>query len=140
MTPMIRDFMTEAPHTIGHDQMLERAHELMRVHHIRHLPVLQGGKLVGVVSDRDLHLVETLSSVDPARTPVSEAMSQDVLGVPLTASLFDVAQDMASSKYGSAVVLDGTRVVGVFTTIDALRILASLRAGESSALARAPHT
>jgi acetoin utilization protein AcuB len=73
-----------------------------------------------------------MSNVDPSRTPVSEAMSQDVLGVPSTASIFDVAQEMASSKHGSAVVLDGGQVVGVFTTIDALRLLASLRSADSS--------
>lgn len=129
MTP-IRNFMTAVPHTIGEEQMLELAHELMRKHHIRHLPVLQGGKLVGLVSERDLHLVETLSSVDPAQTRVSEAMSQDVLCVSSSASIFDVAQEMAANKFGSAVVVDGAKVVGVFTTTDALRVLAGLRSAD----------
>lgn len=50
-------------------------------HQIRHLPVLDGGKLVGIVTQRDLHLVETLKGVDQQTVTVEEAMSQDVYTV-----------------------------------------------------------
>ena len=63
--PLIRDYMTESPHSIGANQTLATAHEMMRAHQIRHLPVLRAGKLVGIVSQRDLYLVETLRTWIP---------------------------------------------------------------------------
>ena len=71
--PTIDQFMTRAPHTIGYHQTLATAHRMMRELSIRHLPVLDGGKLVGILSQRDLHFIETLKDVDPDEVPVSEA-------------------------------------------------------------------
>jgi acetoin utilization protein AcuB len=122
----VQAFMTASPHSIGHDQKLSLAHTLMRKYSIRHLPVLDAGKLVGVVTDRDLHLVETLKDVDPEGVVVEEAMSQEVYAVGPGAPLREVAAHMAERKLGSAVVLKGGRVVGVFTTTDALRAVAEL--------------
>ena len=124
--PPLKKFMTTTPHSIGKDQTLERAHEMMRTHHIRHLPVLEGGKLVGMVSERDLHLVETLRDVNPREVVVEEAMSNHVYAVDPDASLDVVAETMAEHKYGSAVVIQNGKVVGIFTTNDACRALAEL--------------
>lgn len=118
--------MTPAPHSIGRDQPLTRAHELMREHHIRHLPVLDGGVLVGLLSDRDLHLVETLRDVDPARVDVEEAMSPVVYAVAPDTPLDDVLDQMADHKYGCAVVMEREHVVGIFTTSDVCRAFAAL--------------
>lgn len=52
--------MTHCPHAIGHDQPLSTAHEMMRCYGIRHLPVLEGGKLAGMLSQRDLTAVDGL--------------------------------------------------------------------------------
>jgi len=124
--PTIARFMTRAPHTIGQEQTLAAAHRMMRAHSIRHLPVLDGGKLVGILSQRDLHFIETLKDVDPEQVSVREAMSQDVFAVEPQASLESVAADMAKRKYGCAVVIDNTHVAGVFTTVDALEALHAL--------------
>jgi len=120
----IRDYMTESPHTIGSEQSLTKAHALMREHSIRHLPVLHGGKLAGMVTVRDLHLVETLKDVDPENVRVEEAMTTEPYVVAPSATLKEVVLEMADRKLGSAVVVDGKKVVGVFTTVDALRALA----------------
>jgi acetoin utilization protein AcuB len=122
----IRDFMTPAPHSIGRDQPLSMAHERMRGWGIRHLPVLEGGKLVGILSQRDALLVETLRDVDPAKVPVEDAMTSDVYLVSPDAPLGEVASAMAEHKYGCAVVMNGTHLTGIFTTIDALRALITL--------------
>jgi acetoin utilization protein AcuB len=122
----IEHFMTRAPHTIAHHQKLSAAHQLMRAHEIRHLPVLDGGKLVGLVSQRDLHLIETLKDVDPEKIDVSEAMSSELYTVTPQTPLREVAREMAAHKYGSAVVVDHGHVVGVFTVTDALRALSGL--------------
>ena len=119
----IRDFMTPAPHSIGRDQPLSVAHEKMRGWGIRHLPVLDGGKLVGILSQRDALLVETLRDVDPAEVAVEDAMTSDVYLVSPDTPLREVASAMAEHKYGCVVVMNGTHLMGIFTTIDALRAL-----------------
>ena len=121
----ISQHMTASPHTIGINQTLSVAHLLMTKHHIRHLPVLDTGKLVGLVSLRDLHFIETLRDVDPTVVTVDEAMTAEPYTVEPTARLSTVVATMAKHKYGSAIVVDADRVVGVFTTIDALTVLAS---------------
>lgn len=129
----ISEVMTPLPHTIGHDRTLSEAHALMRRHRIRHLPVLDGGKLVGILSLGDLHLIETLSDVTPLEVQVGEAMTPDPYQVPPDAPLDGVAIAMAERRIGSAVVVERGRVVGVFTAIDALRALAdTLKSRRSS--------
>ena len=124
----VGDFMTSGAHSIGQEQTMNEAHKLMRDNRIRHLPVLHGGKLVGMVTERDLHLVESLKEVDASSVNVEEAMSQEVYTVTADALLSDVAATMHKKKLGSAIVLDGKKgkVIGVFTTTDALRALATL--------------
>ena len=128
MTHAVDEFMTRLVHTIGSQSPLSDAHRLMNDHAIRHLPVLEGGKLVGVVSMRDLHLIETLKGVDPKEVTVDEAMSQDAYTVPPGTALIEVARTMAQHKYGSAVIARDGKVEGIFTTIDALKALEAVLA------------
>jgi acetoin utilization protein AcuB len=124
--PTIDRYMTKSPHTVGHHVTLDAAHRLMREHGIRHLPVLEGGQLVGLVSQRDLHFIETLRDVDSTKVTVSEAMTQDVFTVGVGTPVRRIAAEMAEQKYGCAVVVDREHVVGVFTTVDALKVLVGL--------------
>jgi acetoin utilization protein AcuB len=124
--PVISKFMTPSPHSIGVEQSLFVAHELMREHHVRHLPVLHGGKLVGILTERDARLVESIRDVDPKDVTVEDAMSQSVYVVAPDEPLSSVAREMAEHKYGSAVVMEKGKVVGIFTTVDACSALASL--------------
>lgn len=123
MTDTIEKFMTRSVHTIGTKAPLAEAHRMMNDHSIRHLPVLEGGRLVGMLSQRDLHLIETLKDVDPNVVQVEEAMSQDCYTAEPEDSLAAVAREMAKHKYGSAVILRGAQMLGIFTTTDALRAL-----------------
>lgn len=124
--PTIQRYMTTSPHSIGKDQRIDSARKLMEEHDIRHLPVLHGGKLVGMVTHRDISLIEALREVDPGKLSVEEAMSTNVYSVSPETSLDEVANEMAEKKYGSAVVLQNAKVVGIFTTVDACRALAEL--------------
>jgi acetoin utilization protein AcuB len=124
--PRIARYMSTTPHTIGQDQTLAVAHKLMREHRVRHLPVLGGGRLVGMISDRDLSLIETLRDVDATKVTVEEAMTQAPYTVSPDASLDEVVATMAEHRYGSAIVMDNGKVVGVFTTVDALVALSEL--------------
>ncbi len=124
--PHIKKYMTTDVQTIGDEQPMSVAHSMMREQHIRHLPVLRQGKVVGIVTDRDLRLVETLTDVDPTKVAVSEAMTPDPYVVTPEASLDEVVSMMAAKKYGSAVVSDHGHVVGIFTTVDACSAFAEL--------------
>lgn len=124
--PTIQKYMTAAPHTIGSDQTLQKAHEILRKFEIRHLPVLRGGKLVGMVTQRDLALIETLKDVTPETILVEDAMSTEVFTVEPEALLDKVAAEMAEKKYGSVVVMQNHKVVGIFTTVDVCRALSDL--------------
>jgi acetoin utilization protein AcuB len=138
MTHVVDDFMTRTVHTIGTQSPLSEAHRLMNEHAIRHLPVLKRGRLVGVVSMRDLHLIETLKGVDPKEVAVEEAMAQEAYTVPPGTELLEVARTMALHKYGSALVARDGHVEGIFTTIDALKALESLLSAPGARAAPAP--
>jgi acetoin utilization protein AcuB len=118
--------MSVSPVVIGVGDTLAAAHRVMRERGVRHLPVLDAGRLVGVVSQGDLVLAESVAGVDPATDSVREAMSGDPYAVPPGAPLEEVAATMAERRLGSAIVVDRGVVIGVFTTVDALRALALL--------------
>ncbi len=124
--PTIQRWMTSAPTTIDKEATLERAHALMRAERIRHLPIVEGEHLVGLVSQSDLRLIETLSGVDTEKVSAAEAMTPDPYVVPPDAPLADVAAQMVDRKIGSAVVVLDGKVVGMFSAIDALRALTDL--------------
>lgn len=96
----------------------------MREHHIRHLPVLEAGKLVG--SERDAYLFERLADLDTDIT-VEDAMNVDVYAVHRDDAVDGIVETMAEHKYGSVVVMDRRGdVEGIFTTVDGMQVLADL--------------
>lgn len=76
--PTIQKYMTTAPHSIGADQTLAHAHAVLCEYKNPHLPVLVGGKLVGMVTARALRFVESLRDVDPTKVTVKDAMVTNV--------------------------------------------------------------
>lgn len=127
--PAIRKYMTTSPLSIGSDKSLLEAHAMMREHEIRHLPVLDNGVLVGVVSARDISQLEALVGGNPRAVPVSDAMSRSAYHVSPSAPLDEVASEMAKHKLGSVVVMDHHHVVGIVTTVDVCNALVDLLHG-----------
>ena len=124
--PSIQKYMITSPLTIGSHETLDRVKDLMSQKHIRHLPVVSEGKVVGIISDRDLTLVATFKDVDLAGVQVADAMTYRPYTVHPEAPLDEVAIEMAEKKYGSVVVVDNGHPVGIFTAVDGLRTLAEL--------------
>lgn len=122
----VERYMSARPTVVTSKHTLVEAHQVMREKGIRHLPVVDEGKLVGIVSQRDLYLLETLRGVDAARELVEEAMTDEPLTVSPDAALDVVVERMMAERRGSAVVVDRKAVVGIFTSTDALRALVEL--------------
>jgi len=118
--------MTISPYTVGREQKLSYAKQLMKEHGIRHLPVLDAGVLVGIVSERDIEYASSVTDTDPDRLPIEDAMTPEPYVVAPDADLSVVADAMAKHKYGCAIVVEDGHVAGMFTTVDALRALATL--------------
>jgi len=130
--PKVQKYMTTAPISTDRQETIASAHQRMREHGIRHLPVVEGDRLVGIVSQGDLHLIETLPDVDAETVTVDDAMTPNPYTVSPDAALHEVVAEMAEHKYGSALVTQNGKVVGVFTTVDAMRALAELLQGRLS--------
>jgi len=116
----IRDYMSLSPRTVPLATHIAAAWALMQQHRIRHLPVVENGRVVGLISDRDLQVLRALHGVDPDDIHVSELMQGDPYVVGPDEPIQRVAHEMATRRIGSAVVVDNDEVVGIFTTTDAL--------------------
>ncbi|MBI3535457.1 MAG: CBS domain-containing protein [Deltaproteobacteria bacterium] len=123
--PKIRDFMTAQPHSIGKDIALKTALNMMREYKIRHLPVQEGGKLIGLLTDRDLKLASAFQ--DAVNLTVEEVMTPDPYTVSPDVSFDEVVTTMSNHKYGCVIVQEMTsKVIGIFTAVDSLRVLGDI--------------
>jgi acetoin utilization protein AcuB len=126
--PLLKTVMTPFPWWIDIDEPLLAARDMMRRHKVRHLPVKENGKLVSVVTDRDLKF-----ALDPELgLPPREAMRvRDVCVfttyiVDIETRLEVVLEAMAERRIGSALVIKEHNLVGIVTTPDICRTLARL--------------
>ncbi len=125
MDRQLASSMVKSPYVADPDMTLHEAIEYMEECNIRHLPVTDHGKLMGLVSERDVR--EALGFEREKPLALRDIMRTQVFTVSSFASLRDVVLEMAEHKYGSVVITNPKKeVLGIFTTIDALRILADL--------------
>lgn len=125
MTISVKEHMTPAPITISSDLSMSDAAERMFENKIRHLPVTSGGHIVGIVSDRDIAVMDTLPSVDRTKVEVGSAMSSNPYICAPNTPLLDVVRTLCEHKIGTAIVMENGKLQGIFTLIDALRVLES---------------
>jgi CBS domain-containing protein len=130
----IKDVMTRAVVSLDVDHSINLAEGLMRMQHIRHLPVVHQGKLVGLVTHRDLVKAQaailTASSLPPEElnVPVERIMQREVWTAHPETPALHVAQIMVSHKYGCAPVVENDHLVGIVTQIDLLSLLVRILA------------
>jgi acetoin utilization protein AcuB len=111
--------MTPTPQTARPSLTLDEAKQLMQMHRIRHLPILDAGKLVGILTERAIRVIESINGADLKKIRVEDAMEQSVYVVPPNAGVDEVVMGMTSRRYGSAVVMRNREVLGIFTLADA---------------------
>lgn len=130
--------MTAAPHTIESKASYADAGKFMHEHHIRHLPVMDGETLIGVVNEDDVALIAALKGLFPSSVSLGDFQGPPPYKVAPDVSLLQVANELILNKRSCAVVMDMGKVVGVFTLIDALRALVDLAAEQRRVPAVAP--
>ena len=113
--PPIKAVMTPFPHSVGIDDSIEKARQTMSSRAIRHLAVTDQGRLVGVISAREIELATGARRVRDANPPKAHV-------VELNEPLDRVLLAMAKSHLGSALVVKREKLVGIFTTSDVCRI------------------
>ena len=115
--PAIKSVMTAFPYWIDINATITAAEEMMKEHDIGHLPVKQEGKLAAVVS---LHDIKQTRSVAGHKIEfVNEICILDIYKVDMDEPLDNVVAHMANEHIGSALVMKGDRLAGVFTVNDA---------------------
>ena len=114
---MVREVMTREVLTIGPETPCDKARRLMDEHRIRHLPVVAEGRLVGMVSDRDVRSAAVQSSGAIA----GRIMTPDPVTVTPETRVEHAAQLMLAGRFGSLPVADGDALAGIVTYTDLLR-------------------
>jgi CBS domain-containing protein len=125
--PPIESVMTSSVLSVGIDEPVRVAEDIMTDHEVRHLAVTDSEMLVGVVSDRDIAFMSNAGEADlKDRLRVRDVCSLDVYSVERNEPLDRVLSEMADRHIGSAIVTDGGKISGVFTATDACRCFAEL--------------
>lgn len=120
----VEEFTTPDPVTAIETTSLEALVQLMKEHEVRHLPIVRGEKIVGIISDRDLRIASGLNSREKMQIQASDIMIQDPVTVNSQTSLDEVAFEMSQNKIGSVIVNDeNEKFLGIFTVTDALNAL-----------------
>lgn len=126
--PSVVDAMTPFPYTIETSESLKSAITIMYSKDIRHLPVVERGKLVGLLSDRDVKLAVAVGKgiSDENTLKVDDVYIRDPYVVPFTEKLNVVLDNMVEQRIGSALVVKNEKLVGIFTVTDACRKLSEM--------------
>lgn len=139
---LVREWMTTDVVTASPALPIAEAHDLMRSRGIRHLPVVDRGRLVGILSDRDVRAampspVTTLAVGEARyllnRLRVEEVMSRPVITIRPDAPITEAVSVLLGRRIGALPVVDGTRLAGIVTETDLLRAFAVSCAGCTAA-------
>jgi CBS domain-containing protein len=120
---LVRDWMSRRPVTVGPERPVAQVAGLMRTHAIRHVLVMDGDRLVGIVSNRDVRTPVGMTPRVTGDAPVSAVMSENPVTVAADATLVNAARALLERRIGALPVVDGERVIGILTRSDALEAL-----------------
>lgn len=142
---LVRDFMSAPVTTIPHDARLLEAALALRRTGFRHLAIVNGDQLVGIITDRDVHryapsMLGNLSQEEYnsifEETPLERVMTRNPQTITPATSVREAVKMMHERKLGCLPVVDQDRLVGIITTSDMLGLLHKIIAGEVSVAPR----
>ncbi len=131
----VNDLMTVVPNTVSTQTSLRHIIELMKTEGCRQVPVVEDGKLVGIVTDRDVRLVMNSPMVVHGRWEDEElldrvkaegCMTPNPMTVTPDTSAYEAAKILSLYKFGSLPVVDEGNLVGIVTVTDYLEYFASM--------------
>lgn len=136
----VEDLMTSQVFTVEQHDMIDRVFFLLHYEKVRHLPVIEKGKVIGIVSDRDLYkalgpksnsnsveTVEGKTVLQVVPQKVQHIMKRGVLTVNPDTYASEAATIMAENKVGALPVVDkNNKLVGIVSATDILRVFAKI--------------
>jgi CBS domain-containing membrane protein len=132
---VVREIMMGSPVTLKPDDTLDLANDIISLGRIRHIPVVDGGKLIGIISERDLigaaanrifGLKQKSKSALLKSVLIKDVMRKRVVTMEPDTPIKDVAHMMAYKKIGCVPVIESGALVGLVTTTDVLRYVEKL--------------
>ena len=125
----VKKFMTANPVVVEQNQSIREAKRLLDEHGFRHLPITDNGRVVGILSDRDI--VRSVAITESVKTICgiegdNDVLIQDIMGEHLLCltpddNVKDAARIMSQRKIGSLPVVDNGKLVGIITETDILK-------------------
>jgi len=121
--PNLMAVMTPFPYFVKLDTLFSDAKKLMQKHNVNHLPVMEGSKIVGVITERDIRSRKELrlKTENKQKLQIKDAYISPPYIVDIHESLEEVLLTMAEKHYNSALVTKHKKLVGIFTYIDVCR-------------------
>ena len=128
---LVKDVMSPAVVTVSPDQSLRDALMLLQLKRIRQLPVVTDGRLVGIITDRDIKRAtpSVLSGIERDDfdrvlddTPVGNLMTREPITVTPDTTLKTAVKLFVVKKVGALPIVEGQKLVGIITQTDVLRL------------------
>jgi CBS domain-containing protein len=127
----VRELMTKQPTTVGPDATLGEVATLMKQEDCGSIPVVEAGRLVGIVTDRDIVVRGIAGGVDPKTQRVSKVMSSDPVTVGPDEDITDAEKKMADRQIRRLPVVEGGKLVGILVTAQVARAGNERKFGET---------
>ena len=127
----VRELMTKQPTTVEPDATLGEVATLMKQEDCGSLPVVQGGRLVGIVTDRDIVIRGIAAGVDPKTQRVSKVMSSDPVTVGPDDDVTAAEKKMSDRQIRRLPVVEGGKLVGIIVTAQIARAGNERQLGET---------
>ena len=130
MAQSVREIMTANPVTVRPDTSVVEAARLMASEDVGSLPAVEGDRLVGVVTDRDIALRVVAEGRDASATTVGEIQSSDPVTVEPDQDLDDALREMARRQVRRLPVVEGDRLIGVVAQADVAKKASESKTGK----------
>jgi CBS domain-containing protein len=121
MAKSVRDVMTRKPHSVGTTDPVVEAARLMRDEHVGSLPVVEDGRLVGMITDRDIAMRIVAEGANPESVTVGDVASRRVVTAEPDQDLDEARKLMAQHQVRRLPVVEGDELVGILAQADVTR-------------------
>jgi len=131
-TLRVREVMTTAPVTVGPEDSLQHALDLLEKYQVHELPVVEQGRLIGIVTDGDLKLMTPAYPLFPDQDEIRQALRDLKVAAAMTvepvvigpeATLLEATKLLYERSIGALLVTEEDRLLGILSVSDVLRIV-----------------